>query len=375
MSLESLKKANEAIKKLQAQRQEKNSKLKDTLIRMVQESPVKERRPPGDFKDSSYLFIRSYDGDNGTRPGANVAYWKSPDLNVSPVSSLNSYTTELNVGTLYNIKCLVHNRGDLMVPSAKVEFWLVTPSLGFDTRFAKKLGLAGTWVDCYGSAEVNIQYLIPPADAGHRCLFARVFSFSPLDIPVHDTMLNPIQDRHIGQKNLNIAAQASQMQMNILHMPQAQLAVNFIPMNREAILALRHPSAADFRILDYDEKAAEFKMDFAERTGNAKMDFKNGVAHFAFSGKGKFNLEEQKRIDNEIKRINKLIQSGEAKASQFKEQIAEYRQMNLENTMTPLKLQIPNLGLKKGEMTGFDIVAINNLNGEVFGGITLLVIG
>src|SRR5690606_11778792 len=185
MSLENLNKANEAIKKLLAQRAEKGSKLKEALARMVQESPLKERRPPRDFKDSSYLFIRSYEGDNGTRPGASVAYWRSPDLNVSPVSSLNSYISELNVGTLYNIKCLLHNRGDLMVPSAKVEFWLVTPSLGFDTRFAKKLGIAGTWVDCYGSAEVNIQYLIPPSDAGHRCLFARVFSFSPLDIPVH----------------------------------------------------------------------------------------------------------------------------------------------------------------------------------------------
>lgn len=375
MNLENVKKANEAIKKLLAQRAEKGSKLKEALDRVMQESPVKERRPLRDFKDSSYLYIRSYDGDNGSRPGANVAYWRSPDLNVSPASSLNSYTTELNVGTLYNIKCLVHNRGDLMVPSAKVEFYLVTPSLGFDTRFAKKLGLASTWVDCYGSAEVNIQYLIPPSDAGHRCLFARVFSFSPLDIPVHDTILNPIQDRHIGQKNLNIAAQSSQMQINIMHMPQAQLSVNFVPMNRESILALRHPSAADFRIRDDTGRAAEFKMDFAEKTANAKMDFKNGVAHFAFSGDSKFGPEEQKRIDSEMKQINKLIQSGEAKAAQFKAQIAEYRRMNLENTMTALKLQIPNLGLRKGEMTGFDILATNNINGEIFGGITLLVTG
>lgn len=375
MSLESLQKANEAIRTLLAQRAEKGSKLKETLGRMVKESPVKQRRPPRDFKDSSYLFIRSYEGDNGTRPGANVAYWRSPDLNVSPVSSLNSYTTELNVGTLYNIKCLVHNRGDLMVPSAKVEFYLVTPSLGFDTRFAKKLGLTSTWVDCYGSAEVNIQYLIPPADAGHRCLFARVFSFSPLDIPVHDTLLNPIQDRHIGQKNLNIAAQQSQMQMNILHMPEAQLTVNFVPLGREAILALRHPSAVDFRIVDYKQEIPGFKLAFAERTMNAKLDYTNGAVHFSFNGKGKFSLEDQKRITAEMDRIRKLILSGEGKPSQFKKQWDEYRQMMLENRMTPLNLAIPHLGLQKGEMTGFDIVATNNLNGEVFGGITLLVIG
>lgn len=378
MSLENLKRANEAIRELNKRREEKGAKLKEDLDRQVRESPVKNRRPPRDYKDSSYLYIRSYDGDNGSRPGLNVAYWKSPDLNVSPLTSLNSYTTELNAGTAYNIKCLVHNRGDLIVPSAKVEFYLVTPSLGFDTRFAKKLGIAATWVSCYSSAEVNLQYLIPPSDAGHRCLFARVFSFSPLDIPLHDTILNPVQDRHIGQKNLNIAAQSSQMQMNILHMPQAQLTVNFLPLNRDAILALRHPSAADFKIVENDKiagVAARFKIDFAEKTENAKVEFKEGKAHFDFNTEGKFNLDQQKKVNAEMQRVFTLIYAGKAKASEFKGQIAAFRQMNLENRMTLLNLQIPDVGLQKGEMTGFDIIATNNLNGEVFGGITVLVIG
>ncbi|HZJ20274.1 MAG TPA: hypothetical protein VFD35_07990 [Pricia sp.] len=377
MSLENLKRANEFIRELKKQREEKGPKLKEVLNRQIEGSPVKNRRPPRDYKDSSYLYIRSYDSDNGSRPGLNVAYWRSPDVNVSPLASLNSYTTELNVGTVYNIKCLVHNRGDFIVPSAKVEFYLVTPSLGFDTRFAKKLGVEATWVNCYSSAEVNLHYLIPPSDAGHRCLFARVFSFSPLDIPVHDTVLNPYIDRHIGQKNLNIAAQASQMQINIMHMPQAQLRVNFVPLDREAILSLRHPSAADFKIVDNDKIAmmlSKFKIDFAEKV-DGKMRFREGVSHFEFNSEGKFNLDEQKRIYTEMQKVFKRINSGKAKTSQFKEQLAEFRKMHLENSMTPLDLQIPDLGLGKGEMTGFDIVARNNLTGEVFGGITLLVIG
>lgn len=374
MNAENLKKANEVISTLLAQRKEKRAKLKETFARMIENSPVKNRRPPRDFNDSSYLLIRSYEGDDGTRPGANVAYWRSPDLNVSPLNSLNSYTTELNVGTLYNIKCIVRNRGDLIVPSAKVEFYLVTPSLGFDTRFAKKLGLTSTWVDCYSSAEVNIQYMIPPDDAGHRCLFARVFSFSPLDIPVYDTILNPRHDRHIGQQNLNIAAQSSQMQMNILHMPQAQLMVNFIPMNREEILALQHPSAKDFRIINND-RIHPFKMEFAEKTENARMQIKENTTYFEFNEEGKFNFEQQKRMHAQMQEINRLIHSGEARAEKFRKEIAEFRQMNLEHTTTPLNLFIPDLGLKKNEMTGFEIIATNNLNGEVFGGITLLVIG
>lgn len=367
------------LKELNKQRTSKEPQIREIWKKMTAHSPIKERKPPKDFKDSSYLYIRSYDGDNGVRPGASgIPYWKSPDLNVSPVSSLNSYTTELNVGTLYNLECLVHNRGDIIVPSAKVEFYLVTPSLGFDTRFAKKLGLAGTWVNCYASAKVNIQYLIPPADAGHRCLFARVFSFSPLDIPVHDTLLNPHQDRHIGQKNLNIAAQASAMQINLLHMPQAQITVQFIPMKREAILAMRHPSAADFKIIDNEivvKMSTQFKLGFAEKNSKAKLELSRGVADFVFDEKSKFSIDEQKKVHAQIQEINKIIQAGKANPAKFKKQIAAYRKMNLENKMTLLNLQIPNMGLQKGEMAGFEIVAINKLNAEVFGGITLLVIG
>jgi hypothetical protein len=379
MPLENLKRANAMLKELNKQRISKEPQIRETWKKMTAQSPIKERKPPKDFKDSSYLYIRSYDGDNGVRPGAGgVPYWKSPDLNVSPLSSLNSYTTELNVGTVYNLECLVHNRGDIIVPSAKVEFYLVTPSLGFDTRFAKKLGVTSTWVNCYASAKVNIQYLVPPADAGHRCLFARVFSFSPLDIPVHDTLLNPYQDRHIGQKNLNIAPQASAMQINLLHMPQAQITIQFLPMKREAIMAMRHPSAADFKIIDNEvvvKMSTQFKLGFAEKNIKAKLELSRGVANFGFEEKSKFSLDEQKKVHAQIQEINKIIQTGNANPAKFKKQIAAYRKMNLENKMTMLNLQIPNIGLQKGEMAGFEIVATNKVNAEVFGGITLLVIG
>lgn len=379
MPLENLKRSNVILKELNKQRASKESQMREIWEKMTAQSPIKERKPPKDFKDSSYLYIRSYDGDNGVRPGVSgVPYWKSPDVNVSPVSSLNSYTNELNVGTVYNIECLVHNRGDFIVPSAKVEFYIVTPSLGCDTRFAKKLGLASTWVNCYASAKVNIQYLVPPSDAGHRCLFARVFSFSPLDIPVHDTILNPYQDRHIGQKNLNIAVQASTMQMNLLHMPQAQIALQFVPMKRDAVLAMRHPSATDFKIIDNEtvmKMSTQFKVSFDEKNNRAKVAISKGAVNFVFDAKGKFGLEEQKKIYAQMQEINKMIQSGKANAAKFKKQITTYRKMNLENKMTMLNLQIPDMGLRKGEMAGFEIVATNKVNGEIFGGITLLVIG
>lgn len=378
MPLKNLERANKIVNELNKQREKKGPQIREAWAKMISKSPVRERRPPRDFKDSSYLYIRSYEGDNGVRPGATgIPYWMSPDLNVSPISSPNSYTTELNVGSVYNIECLVHNRGDLIVPSAKVEFYLVTPSLGIDNRFAKKLGIASTWVNCYGSAKVNLQYLIPPADAGHRCLFARVFSFSPLDIPVHDTILNPYHDRHIGQKNLNIAAQSSEMQINLLHMPQAEITVKFAPMKREAILAMKQPTGTNFKIVEDDRAAkmnSKFKLKVAENSTVEKLTLSRGIANIVFNGKGAFSLDEQKSIHAQMKEIRKLIYSGKVSATQYREQIATYRTMNLENTMTMFNLQIPDLGLQKGEMAGFEVVATNKTIGEIFGGIRLLVI-
>ncbi len=376
MSLEQLEKANRLIKEIRKERDEKSSRLDEYFEEEIKQSPVKERRPPGEFKDTSYLYIRSYVGDNGVRPGLNIPYFRSPDVNVSPLNSLYAYTNELNVGTMYNIKCLVHNGGDLIVPSAKVEFYLITPSLGMDTRFGKKLGVVGTWISSYSSAEIHMQYLVTPADAGHRCLFARVFSFSPSDIPIHDTLLNPRIDWRIGQKNLNIAAQGSQMELNILHMPQAQIKISFVQLNREAILGLQHPATKDFKVMERRLRMIQrFDMGIVERKSNVNLSLQRGVAFFESKNEGKFNLDKQKEIGGRMNKIYNEINLGKLKASEVKDQIKEFREMNLENSMTLLKMQIPKFGLNEGEMTGFDIIAKNNINGEVLGGITLLVIG
>lgn len=367
MPSENLKRASSFIKEMLEQRKVKSSRIGEYWKSINTESPIgRERKPPREFKESSYLYIRSYDTDNGTRPGlSGVPYWISPDIHIAPLSSLNSYTTELNVGTVYNIDCLVHNRGDLNVPSANVEFYLVTPSLGFDTRFAKKLGVVNTWVGCYQSAKATIQYLIPPDDAGHRCLFARVFSFSPKDYPAYDTLLNPYYDRHIGQKNLNIAIQGTAMQIQLLHMPQADITVQLIPMRREAILSLRHPSTGDFKVLEGEritKMMNEFSFGFAEKEPGAAITMERGIARIKFNRKGRFTLNEQMRMSTRMELLRR-------------KDTDKIRLMKQEQTMALMNFKIPNLGLKKGEMAGIEIIATNNVNKEVFGGITLLIIG
>ena len=143
----------------------------------------------------------------------------------------------------------IRNRGDLMVPSAKVEFWLVNPSLGFDTRFATKLGVSADRVHAHGASEVSLDYVVPPSLSGHRCLFARVFSFSPLDLPIDDFALDPRIDRHIGQLNLSIVGQATSFTLDWIHHRNAVERLELVPMTTPMQRALRLESVTALTVV------------------------------------------------------------------------------------------------------------------------------
>ena len=150
--------ANAYIRDLRRLREKYVDFVRDEVEPLFHNNDQRERRPPRHFVDSSFLYIRSFDGDVGARPFANQVFWLSPDITASPISSLGAYTQTLNAGETYALTCAVRNRGDLAVPSAKVEFWLTDPSLGFDTRYATHLTLGrvpSTWVNAYGSSQVT----------------------------------------------------------------------------------------------------------------------------------------------------------------------------------------------------------------------------
>ncbi|MET0299737.1 MAG: hypothetical protein ABW036_08245, partial [Flavitalea sp.] len=49
-------------------------------IREYYRSDDRKTRPPSEFIDSSFMFIRSHIGDIGYRPLPNVVFWNSPDI-------------------------------------------------------------------------------------------------------------------------------------------------------------------------------------------------------------------------------------------------------------------------------------------------------
>lgn len=301
----------------------------------------RDRRPPGEFKDSSFLYLRSYPADIGNRPFSNIPFWRSPDIRLTPVTSVGPYTTELIAGETYRIRCTLRNRGDLAVPSAKVELFLTDPTLGFDTRFATRLTGIGTvptaWVNPDGSDDTEFIWTVPPTESGHKCLFARAFSFSPLDLPADDFALDPCSDRHIAQQNLNIVGQSQAFSFNLVHAANALVRIELRPLDRDALLGLDHPVTADVT------PAKE-----VPRRGWGRL------AELELTEPGAEEVVIAEHTSEGVIVAAKGREDGEPRRSSF-------------------TMNVPDLGLSPGEAVALDITSAEDE--RTTGGITLVIVG
>jgi hypothetical protein len=377
--------ANEYIRTLREMR-ESYQEFADKEVRpLYTNNDQRDREPPGFFVDSSYLYVRSFDGDNGSRPFANQVYWKSPDIRISPVTDLSAYTRTLNAGETYNISCTVRNRGDMAVPSAKVEFWLTDPTLGFDTRFATHLSLGNvpsTWVNSNTTAVVNFPYSVPPIESGHKCLFARVFSFSPLDIPVDNFALDPRMDRHVAQLNLNIIKQAEPLLFNWIHMPNADQIIEFVPMAPEELFALRHHVLADvapFRDFPRQEWAFLTNVELVDsEVAEIEVSPENNSLFATTRDPEGIDLQSWRKIRSAVQEVLAAIDAGRTRMADHRDLFAEFREVNGQARRSSFQLHAPDLGLDEGQAVGVHIRSVDRTDqgeGEVLGGLTLLIVG
>lgn len=360
------------------------AKDKAARERLARDFAKRDRKPPDDFIDSSFLYIRSYDADQGVRPFSNIVHWHSPDITLAPATNPAAYTNELNAGETYVIRIVLRNRGDLAVPSAKVELYLTDPSIGFDTRFATKLtNLTNTpaaWVTSGGATAVEFHWTVPPTEAGHKCLFARCFSFSPLDLPFDDFALDPRLDRHVAQQNLNIAAQAQPFQFNLIHLPNANMRLRMRPMTVEEIFGLRHPVLADVRpMADVPQRGwgrlTGIKLTEPAKGAEGEMDTEGLVLRA--EDRDAMNIKETADIKRRLRAVLADVATGETKLSAHREFLGQVRKMNAEARVSRVAMDVPELDLAKDQVMGLEISATDeSLDGQdPVGGITLLVRG
>ena len=344
----------------------------------------RDRKPPEEFHDSSFLYMRSYDADVGVRPFSNIVHWHSPDITLSPVTSVGAYTTSLVAGNTYLIRCSLRNRGDLAVPSAKVELFLTDPTLGFDTRFATNLTLGrvpSAWVGSGASAAAEFVYTVPPAESGHKCLFARTFSFSPLELPVDDFQLDPRIDRHVAQQNLNIVGQSQAYSFQWVHAPNARHRFELQALQPEALLALRHPVLADVT------PAAEFPRQGWGRLARIELkepataelavrEAREGVTVESIDREG-LDLDAQRELNAAVRETLRAVYAGETSLSKHRDLFARFRAMNAQARRSTFTMTIPDLGLDLGQAVGVEVRSVdaNADPPEVVGGITLIIVG
>ncbi len=338
-----------------------------------------DRRPPRDFVESSYLYIRSCDVDVGSRPLPCPVFWLSPDLRIAPLSNLGAPTTELQAGDAYRLTATVRNRGDLMVPSAKVEFWLVNPSLGFDTRFATKLGVSAGRVHAHGASEVSLDYVVPPSLSGHHCLFARVFSFSPLDLPIDDFALDPRIDRHIGQLNLSIVGQATSFTLDWIHRRNAAERLELVPMTAPVQRALRLETVTALTVVGarhWKEASEGLTFETAPGEGAAiSIEQKGAGLELQSSDPEAVSIERQADLTKQVLAALRALERGRGNASRYRGLFGEFREMTAQSVRTEVKLGLPRLGLKAGQAVALNVIRRSAATGEPLGGIGLLVRG
>jgi hypothetical protein len=339
-----------------------------------------EKRPrPDTFKESSFLYIRSYNGDVGVRPFSGITFWNSPDINISPVNNIGAYTTLLEGGKTYTIQCRLNNRGDLMVPYPKVEFFLTDPTLGFNTTVAKYLGVTQLQALLLpaSNGEANLLYHVPGSEAGHKCMFARTWSFSPLDKPFDLFTLDPRIDRHVAQKNLNFVPQATPYKFNVVHQPNALETIEFRPISAERVMALQHPALLDLKILDFTkpELLSRLKLEPAGKP-DAEVRIQDTKGQFQFNSSGKgLDLDRQATILKETEAIVQSVNAGRSSFADHKKALENFKNMNKYVLQTSFQVNLPDFGLQKGQAVGIDILNTNQINGQIKGGITLVVTG
>ncbi|MBV7532519.1 hypothetical protein [Chitinophaga sp. sic0106] len=337
------------------------------------------KRRPEKVNDSSFLYIRSYGTDLGVRPFSNITFWNSPDITVTPMANPGAPTTALQAGQQYNIQCTVNNRGDITVPTAKVEFFLCTPSLGFDTRYAENIAL--TQLDSFllplSSGSVNVPFDVQNHQAGHRCLFARTYSFSPLDKPISLYGLDPTIDRHIGQKNLNITGQAQNYNFQLIHTANAQENIKFVPLSKDEIIGLQHPALGNFRFRENAADLVSKLVPVLESKGAENVTLKAGRAGFDVISQSKegMSVERQQAIQKQVDAAIAQIYRGAAPANSFKALFKEFNAIFDSNKCSKFNLKIPDFGLAAGEAIAVNIVNTNVGTGKVKGGITLIITG
>lgn len=176
-----------------------------------------------------YEMIRAFvPGDRGARPTwPPTPCWESPDIMLIDASYTGPFDPGRLVGSpvsgrRYRVFVRVFNLGLLEAVGTHVRAWYVEPGFFNGQPGIEPHPIGGAYVDLEdrtrpGSqrvVEMDLPWVIPAALTGHECLIAMVAC--PAD--PWSGSFDANQDRHLGQRNLDIAVGAQNLGPLIGHL-------------------------------------------------------------------------------------------------------------------------------------------------------------
>ena len=189
--------------------------------------PGLDRRPDGDRDDENFnpdgsrknrgdrkpkfkveLLCRTFAGDAGLRPLPNMEFWESPDIVIEGPSGDPDIATP---GVNNKVKVHVWNLGLADCWAAHVDLYWCDPAVGISPSAANAIGSKVVMLASGQHSIVSFDWTPVHVNGGHECLVAQVYD------PVSDPVVapfNPVQDRHVGQRNVSVVQVAANQPLN-----------------------------------------------------------------------------------------------------------------------------------------------------------------
>lgn len=157
----------------------------------------------GEFDATTRLYVRTHPADDGSEPLApGLAFWTSPDIMiVKPGGAVGGEAVPLAVN---QVRVTVNNGGGIPAVDAYVDAFVADPSTLIAPATATFIGAGLVTVQAYMQETIDLPWTPTAADAGHRCVIARVSLVFPPDTYTDPTVFDVIGDRHVAQRNIQV---------------------------------------------------------------------------------------------------------------------------------------------------------------------------
>jgi hypothetical protein len=229
------------------------------------DDPHHGEQPPYDPNPSPY--IRTHPSDTGAEPLApGLPFWVSPDIVIIP--SGGSPGGVAVAGVTNQVRVTVTNTGGGAADDAYVDAFVADPSTAFTPATASFIGGGFLDIPGYNTADISFTWNPTPAEAGHRCLLARV------SLPVYGATYDPtifdvVGDRNVAQRNIHVLELEPQEMMASF----AFAVTN--PLGHEANFGLRFRELRPTRALAQQVRGA--LCGFARLGGTPLRDLQLGI--------------------------------------------------------------------------------------------------